>query len=122
MRSIARSLALGVALSAAASWQQVHGGGESGAGTFAADLPSASGCGRRILLELFTDASYVFVQRYLCRPWSSAQMESGSWSREGGAVVLRSARGEMRFLVEDPGLRYEGDRFGQSGLRLELLD
>ncbi len=32
------------------------------AGTYAADLPSASGCGRRLLLELCTDDSYVFVQ------------------------------------------------------------
>jgi len=35
---------------------------EADVGTYAADLPSASGCGRRLLLELFTDDSYVFVQ------------------------------------------------------------
>ncbi len=36
--------------------------GAADAGTYTADLPSASGCGRRLLLELFTDDSYVFVQ------------------------------------------------------------
>lgn len=97
-------------------------GGDSDAGTYAADLPSASGCGRRVLLELFADDTYVFVQRHLCRPWSPAQMETGSWMRDPGEILLQAAGRETRFAVEDRGLRYVGDRFGSAGLGLNRLD
>ena len=53
------------------------------AGTYVADLPTASGCGRRILLELFSDKSFLFVQRYLCKPWTPAQMDTGFWVVDG---------------------------------------
>ena len=95
--------------------------GEVDAGTYAADLPSASGCGRRLILELFTDGSYVFVQRYLCRPWSPAQMKTGSWKTEGAHMVLSSDGDEMRFSMDDGALDYMGTRFGQMGLRLDGL-
>lgn len=51
----------------------VRAGGDAHGATYATDLPSASGCGRRILLELFADDTYLFVQRYLCRAWSPSQ-------------------------------------------------
>jgi hypothetical protein len=95
--------------------------GAAGAGTYAADLPSASGCGRRLLLELFTDGSYVFVQRYLCRPWSPAQMKTGSWKIEGARMVLSSDEEKMRFSMDAGALDYIGTRYGQMGLRLDRL-
>lgn len=101
---------------------QAHAAGARDAGTFAADLPSASGCGRRVLLELFADDTYVFVQRYLCRPWTSAQMETGSWLGDGREIVLTSTGVGTRFTIEDTGLRYQGDRYGDAGLELEALD
>ena len=79
------------------------------------------GCGRRLLLELFTDDSYVFVQRYLCRPWSLAQMKIGSWKTEGEHMVLSSDGDEMRFSMDAGGLDYIGTRYGQTGLRLDRL-
>ena len=91
------------------------------AGTYAADLPSASGCGRRLLLELFTDDSYVFVQRYLCKPWSPTQLKSGFSKTEGDQLVLSPTGDEMRFSMGVGGLDYVGTRYGQAGLRLERL-
>ncbi len=82
---------------------------------------SAFGCGRRLLLELFTDASYLFVQRYLCRPWSPAQIKTGSWKTEGEHIVLFSNGDEMRFSMDAGGLDYVGARYGQTGLRLHRL-
>ena len=78
-------------------------------------------CGRRLLLELFTDNSFVFVQRYLCRPWSPAQLQAGSWKFENDALVLSSEAQELRFAPEDDGLEYLGTRYGKAGLRLERL-
>jgi len=95
--------------------------GAAGAGTYAADLPSASGCGRRLVLELFADDSYVFVQRYLCKPWSPAQMKTGSWKAEGEHMVLSSDGDEMRFSTGAGGLDYVGARYGQAGLHLDRL-
>ncbi len=95
--------------------------GKVDAGTYAADLPSASGCGRRLLLELFTDDSYVFVQRYLCKPWSPAQMKTGSWKIEGEQLVLSPKGDEMRFSMGAGGLDYVGTRYGQTGLHLHRL-
>ena len=95
--------------------------GEADAGTYAADLPSASGCGRRLVLELFTDNSYAFVQRYLCKPWSPAQLKIGSWKTEGEHMVLSSDGDEMRFSMGVGGLDYVGVRYGQTGLHLERL-
>ena len=92
---------------------------EVGAGTYATDLPAASGCGRRILLELFSDQSYVFVQRYLCRPWSPAQMETGTWKSRGDRLTLSSGAQKMHFSASDGGLDYLGDRYGQAGLHLQ---
>lgn len=89
------------------------------AGTYTADLPSASGCGRRMLLELFSDNSYVFVQRHLCRPWSPAQMQTGTWKSENDELMLSSEAGEMRFAPGGEGLDYLGTRYGKAGLRLE---
>ncbi len=94
---------------------------EADVGTYAADLPSASGCGRRLLLELFTDASYLFVQRYLCRPWSPAQIKTGSWKTGGEHIVLFSNGDEMRFSMDAGGLDYIGTRYGQTGLGLDRL-
>ena len=91
------------------------------AGTYAADLPSASGCGRRLVLELFTDDSYVFVQRYLCKPWSPAQMKTGSSKTEGEQLVLSPKGDEMRFSMGAKGLNYVGTRYGQTGLHLHRL-
>ena len=95
--------------------------GRGNAGTYATNLPSASGCGRRIVLELFADDSYVFVQRYLCKPWTPAQMETGSWTIEVQHLVLSSTSHEMRFSVGAAGLQYIGTRYGQEGLILERL-
>lgn len=93
----------------------------TGAGTYAADLPTASGCGRRMLLELFTDNSFVFVQRYLCRPWSPAQLQTGTWRSENDTLVLSSEAQELLFAPEGDGLEYLGTRYGKAGLRLERL-
>jgi len=90
-------------------------------GTYAADLPSASGCGRRLVLELFTDDSYFFVQRYLCKPWTPAQLETGSWMVDGEGLVLSSTSGEMRFSAGTAGLDFIGTRYGQAGLKLQQL-
>ena len=90
-------------------------------GTYVADLPSASGCGRRLVLELFTDDSYFFVQRYLCKPWTPTQMEVGSWIVDGEGLVLSSASGEMRFSAGAAGLDFVGTRYGQAGLNLQQL-
>lgn len=92
------------------------------AGTYVADLPTASGCGRRILLELFTDDSYLFVQRYLCKPWTPAQLESGTWIVDGEDLMLSSEFGEMRFSASGTGLAYAGTRYGQAGLKVDRLD
>ena len=115
-----------VMASAVCSSTLAHGKGN--AGTYAANLPSASGfrlpasgCGRRIVLELFTDDSYVFVQRYLCRPWTPAQMETGSWGIEVQHLVLSSTSHQMRFSVGAAGLHYVGTRYGQEGLIFERL-
>lgn len=94
---------------------------EVDAGTYVADLPSASGCGRRLLLELFTDGSFVFLQRYLCRPWSPAQMNTGSWQTVGEQMVLSSHGDEMRFSMDDGALEHMGTRYGKMGLRLHRL-
>lgn len=119
MTALARlCLVLGLA-SAACSPMPAKGAAD--AGTYTADLPSASGCGRRLLLELFTDDSYVFVQRYLCRPWSPAQMKTGSWKTEGEHMVLSSDGDEMRFSMGAGGLDYVGARYGQTGLHLDRL-
>lgn len=96
--------------------------GRIDAGTYVADLPTASGCGRRMLLELFADDSYLFVQRYLCRPWTPAQMETGSWLVDGQGLVLLSTAGEMRFSASVAGLEYTGSRYGQTGLTLDRLE
>lgn len=90
-------------------------------GTYAVDLPSASGCGRRVVLELFSDESFLFVQRYLCRPWSNKQISKGAWKMEDGRVILASTDGEVHFSIGDGGLDYVGSRYGQAGLRLERL-
>lgn len=95
--------------------------GNAYAGTYAADLRSASGCGRRVLLELFTDESFVFVQRYLCRPWSDAQLTAGSWKTSGGRIVLSSGGEKMEFAIGEEGLDYVGARFGQDGLHVKPL-
>jgi hypothetical protein len=92
------------------------------AGTYVADLPTASGCGRRILLELFAGDSYLFVQRYLCKPWTLAQLETGSWMTGGEELVLSSTSGEMRFSAGAAGLEYIGSRYGQAGLTLGRLE
>lgn len=94
---------------------------KSYAGTYAADLPSASGCGRRVILELFGDQSYLFVQRYLCKPWSDAQLRIGIWKADSKRVVLSSTGDEMHFSVGDGRLDYAGTRYGQAGLHLERL-
>ena len=91
----------------------------AGAGTYTADLPSASGCGRRMLLELFSDNSFVFVQRYLCRPWTSRQVETGTWKFDNDQLVLSSSLGETRFAPGGDGLDFLGTRYGKAGLRLE---
>ena len=96
--------------------------GRIDAGTYVADLPTASGCGRRILLELFTDDSYLFVQRYLCKSWTPAQMETGSWLVDGEGLALSSTAGEMRFSAGAAGLEYSGSRYGQAGLTLDRLE
>ncbi len=106
---------------ASAACSPVLAKGAADTGTYAADLPSASGCGRRLVLELFTDDSYVFVQRYLCKPWSAAQMKAGSWKSEGEHMVLSSDGDEMRFSMGAGGLDYVGARYGQAGLHLERL-
>ncbi|NIQ58673.1 MAG: hypothetical protein GWN71_44225, partial [Gammaproteobacteria bacterium] len=67
---------------------------------YATELPSASGCGRRILLDLYSDGTYVFVQRYLCRPWSNAQLETGEWTGDAGGVVLAASGRETHFTRE----------------------
>ena len=90
-------------------------------GTYVADLPSASGCGRRLVLELFTDDSYFFVQRYLCRPWTPAQMQTGAWILDGEYLVLSSAENAVRFSIGAAGLDYIGSRYGQAGLHLRRL-
>jgi hypothetical protein len=90
-------------------------------GTYVADLPSASGCGRRLVLELFTDDSYFFVQRYLCKPWTLAQIETGSWTLDSDHVVLSSAESNTRFSIGAAGLGYIGSRYGQAGLHLLRL-
>jgi len=95
--------------------------GNAYAGSYAADLQSASGCGRRVLLELFTDLSFVFIQRYLCRPWSDAQLTAGFWEAAGNRIVLSSGSEEMEFQIGEQGLDYVGDRFGRIGLRVEPL-
>ncbi len=119
MTTIARlCLVLGLA---SAACSPVPAKGAADAGTYAADLPSASGCGRRLLLELFTDDSYVFVQRYLCKPWSPAQLKSGFWKTEGEQLVLSPTGDEMRFSMGARGLDYVGTRYGQAELRLERL-
>jgi len=92
---------------------------EIGAGTYVAGLPSASGCGRRMLLELFSDQSYVFVQRYLCKPWSSAQMETGTWKSQDEELTLSSGAKQTRFTASDGGLDYVGNRYGKAGLHLQ---
>jgi hypothetical protein len=94
---------------------------KSYAGTYVADLPSASGCGRRVLLELFEDESYLFVQRYLCKPWSNAQLRTGVWKADADRVVLSSTGDEMQFSMGEGGLDYVGTRYGQAGLYLEQL-
>jgi len=66
-------------------------------GTYATHLPAACGRGRRVLLKLFTDNSYLFVQRYLCKPWSPARTRTGSWHLDGEDVVLSDESDEMRF-------------------------
>ena len=96
-------------------------GGNTDAGTYVADLPSASGCGRRMVLELFTDDSYLFVQRYLCRSWSPVQMETGAWNIDGEHLVLSSTATETRFSIDAEGLDYVGTRYGQAGLHLQQL-
>jgi len=94
---------------------------QSYAGTYATDLPSASGCGRRILLELFDDESYLFVRRYLCRPWSDAQITTGTWKIDDDRVFLSSTGNGMQFSVGEGQLDYVGSRYGHAGLRLEQL-
>ncbi len=113
------SLVLILVIGSAAS---ARAGGDAKGATYAADLPSASGCGRRILLELFADDTYLFVQRYLCRSWSPSQMETGTWRGDGESVVLTSAERETRFSRIERELRYVGDRYGTAGLRLEQLN
>lgn len=119
MTTLARlCLVLGLA---SAACSPMPATGTADAGTYTADLPSASDCGRRLLLELFTDDSYVFVQRYLCRPWSPAQIKIESWKTEGEHMVLSSDGDEMRFSMDVGGLDYMGTRYGQTGLRLNRL-
>lgn len=105
-----------------ASATPARAGGDANGAIYAADLPSASGCGRRILLALFADDTYLFVQRYLCRPWSPSQMETGTWRGDGESVVLTSVEKETRFSRVERGLRYVGNRYGTEGLSLERLN
>ena len=122
IRSIKQLCLSLVLIVAGAAISSVRAAGIRNGGTYAADLPSASGCGRRMLLELFADDTYVFVQRYLCRPWSPSQTESGTWRSDGESVVLSFAGKEIRFSTEALGLRYVGDRYGTAGLTLEQLN
>ena len=94
---------------------------QSYAGTYAADLPTASGCGRRVLLELFEDESYLFVQRHLCRPWSDAQLTTGIWMIDDDRLVLSSVGNEMQFSLGGEQVDYVGTRYGQAGLHLKRL-
>ena len=117
MQRLASALLLAFALAIGAPAQA---GGEIG-GTYGADLPSASGCGRRILLDLYADGTYLFVQRYLCRPWSNAQLETGDWTADAGGVVLKAQGRETRFTHEPDALRYVGKGFGRVGLTLTRM-
>lgn len=123
MRGLILSLVLGLALTlTTASGPPARAGGATGGTTWAADLPSASGCGRRMLLDLYADGTYLFVQRYLCRPWSSAQLETGAWSGDADGVLLVAGERETRFAFEPGALRYVGKRFGSAGLLLNRLE
>ncbi|MGC9316009.1 MAG: hypothetical protein ACP5G4_10360 [bacterium] len=84
---------------------------DSPVGTFAAELPSASGMGRLIVLHIFENGNAIRTSIYVGEP-KGDYIEEGTWTVKNGVLSLTLANTaeppeeiELSFKVEQDGLR-----------------
>ncbi len=85
--------------------------GDSAVGTYVAELPSASGMGRVILLHIFENGNAIRTSVYVGEPKGDF-VEEGTWTVKNGILSLTLANTaedseeiELQFKVEPEGLR-----------------
>ena len=93
-------------------------------GTYVAELPSASGMGRLIVLHLFENGNAIRTSVYIGEPQGD-YVEEGTWSakNDGVSIILKNSAGEnvvLFFKVGSEGLRstdYDETSMGKSEIK-----